>query len=186
MKRLFILTGLLIMSFFVMEAQNITTTKKWKGKHFEFTTGKKYMSAIPLFMVSPTDQPGMVHAEVDYGDRSWIGFTTLFIEQVLKKYLTIDQIRQLLNKETGRAMVDINFYFNYSGDILYATFLFKGKVKHILSEEKIYGIYQDFLKLKVDVNGFLWWTENGRLTPDEQKKVYSIVYLPFFFKWNCP
>ena len=186
MKRIFILTGLLIMSFFVMEAQDTTTAKKWKGKHFEFTALKGYVAASPLFMKTPDQQSDKIYAEVDFGERNWTGFTTLFIEQVLKKYLTIDEIRQLMDRKTGLVMAKVYFDFNYTGDILYAMFIFKDEVKHIFSEDKIYGIYQDFLKLKVDVDGFLWQTANGRLTLEEQNKVYGVANLPFFFKRNCP
>lgn len=184
MKRLFILTGILVMSFFVVEAQDTITKKKWNGKYFEFSAARGFIAATPLFVVSPFEQSDKIYTEVDYGGRNWTEFTTLFIEQVLKKYLTIGEIRQLLDEKTGHAVAHVFFYFNYSGDILYATFLFKDKVKHIFPEEKIYGIYQGFLK--VDVNGFLWQTVNRRLTPEEQNKIFGRVNLPFFFKWNCP
>ena len=65
--------------------------------------------------------------------------------------------------------------------------IFNEDVSHVFTDEKLYAIYQDFIKMKVDTEGFLWWNKDERKpTTEEQKKVFGSVSLPFFFKHNCP
>lgn len=155
MKQLFILTSLLMMSLFITKAQDSTNCNTWKGKYFKHTHHKGTIFVTPLSTSSIYEPSDMFAAEVDYGDRDWTEFTTIFVDRVLKKYLTIEEIRLLIKKEESRSLVKLYSSFNYFGDILYARIFFREEAKHILSEEKLYAIYQDFMKLKVDVKGFL-------------------------------
>ncbi|MDE6451027.1 MAG: hypothetical protein K2L23_01815 [Odoribacter sp.] len=190
MKRLLILNSLLLVSILVLRAQDTTSSSKWEGQYFKYTAAKNSIGVSPLFASSPVSDPSMIFAEVnflnkDYTNRNWTEFITIFVEQVLKKHLTIDEIR-LLKDENGYVMARMLFYFNYSGDILYATLIFRKQLARILTEEKLYAIYQGLMKLKVDTEGFLWWTKNGKLTSEEQKRAFVVVELPFFNKHNCP
>lgn len=196
MKKIFVLIVFLILCF-ISEAQNVDDAKKWEERYFKYSSsslllsGWPYVSVKPLFASSPEQQSNMIRAGVallnkDSKDMDWTEFTTMFIERALKKHLSVDEIRKLWDNETKRAKAQVLFFFNYSGDILYAFFIFKGEFRSFLDDEKLYGIYQDFVNLKVDTGGFLWWTESGRPTLEEQKKVYGFMSLPFFFERNCP
>ena len=190
MKQLLISIILILITFSAFGNQDSTQTE-WKGKYFKYSTSKRLIAAFPLFSASTHKRPDMLYTKVefcnkDYSTRGWTEFTTQFIEQVLKKHLTIEEIRLLNDSKSYRAKAEICFEFSYSGEILYAWFLWRKDVNHIFTDEKLYAIYQDFMKMKVDTEGFLWWLKGKKPTTEEQKKVFGSVSLPFFFKNNCP
>ena len=192
MKQLLISVILILITFSAFGNQDSTQTE-WKEKYFKYSiSSSKSIIAAPLFAIPTDKRPGMILTKVeylnkDYSTRNWTGFTTQFIEQVLKKHLTIEEIRLLMDKENKTIKAKILFHFNYSGNILYAYFIFNEDVSHVFTDEKLYAIYQDFIKMKVDTEGFLWWNKDERKpTTEEQKKVFGFAFSPFFFKHNCP
>ena len=67
------------------------------------------------------------------------------------------------------------------------NFIFNEDVSLVFTDETFYAIYQDFIKMKIETEGFLWWFKGKKkTTTEEQKKVFGSVSLPFFFKHNCP
>ncbi len=189
MKQQLISIILILITFSAFGNQDSTQTK-WKEKYFEYSiSSSKSIIAAPLFAIPTDKRPGMILTKVeylnkDYSTKNWTGFTTQFIEQVLKKHLTIEEIRLLMDKENKTIKAKILFHFNYSGNILYAKFIFNEDISHVFTDEKLYAIYQDFIKMKVDTEGFLWWLKGKKPTTEEQKKIYGSISIPFFFhKW---
>lgn len=189
MKQLLISIILILITFSTFGNQNSTQTE-WKEKYFEYSiSSSKSIIAAPLFAIPTDKRLGMILTKVeylnkDYSTKNWTGFTTQFIEQVLKKHLTIKEIKQLNNEDIQWAKARLHFEFSHSGEILYTWFSWKKDVNHIFTDEKLYAIYQDFMKMKIDTEGFLWWLKGKKPTTEEQKKIYGSISIPFFFhKW---
>ncbi len=188
MKQLLISIILILITFSAIGNQDSTQTE-WKEKYFEYSIIRNNIIAVPLFSIPPHKHPDMIYANVefcnkDYSIRDWTEFTIQFIEQVLKKHLTIKEIKQLNNEDIQWAKARLHFEFSHSGEILYTWFSWKKDVNHIFTDEKLYAIYQDFMKMKIDTEGFLWWLKGKKPTTEEQKKIYGSISIPFFFhKW---
>lgn len=182
MNKLLVLIGVFIIMVGDVKAQSY----KSEGKYFKYTIHQSTRAASPLFARSYDEKVGMVQAEVQPGYRDWTGFTTEFIDRVLKKYLTIEEIRKMLKENNKIVSAHLVLYFDYYGNIGYVIFIYGNELENILTDEKLYHIYQGLAKLKIDTTGFEWWVNQERPTVEQQKHIFGVTSIPFFFQRNCP
>ena len=186
MKKLFILIFIISVSYVTADAQFSTIFNKKEGKYFKYSIGNFSTAAEPLFAIPLEKIAEMIPAEHQDPGGQWIDFTTRFIDKVLKKYFTIEEIRKMLKDGNKQASAHISLYFDYYGNIKYVNFIYRNDLKDLLSEEKLFNIYQGLIKLKIDTSGFYWWIKQKSPTLEQQKKLYGMTSVPFFFKRNCP
>lgn len=182
MKNLFILICILTVESFTVKAQISTMPNKFEGKYFKYTVKETFRGAEPLFV----QKPEMKLTEIRFGGRDWTDFSTEFVDQVLKKYLTVEEIRRMLKKGHKYAIAHLFIYFDYSGNIKYANFVYSNDLKYILTDEKLYYIYQGLMKLEIDTTGFEWEIDEKYPDIDQQMNLFGFTSIPFFFEKNCP
>lgn len=185
MNKLVILICILVADILTVVAQTSETSDKIKGKYFEYTILENSRGAKPLFAIPIHENPEMIPAKVEIISYDWIAFSNQFVEQVLKKYLTLDEIRKMMK---GKSWASASFflYFDYYGNIRYALCVFNNDLKDVLTDERLYLIYQGLMEMKINTKGFYWWVNQVRPTEEQKDKIYGITRIPFFFKKNCP
>lgn len=186
MNQLLVLICILTVEVFTICAQTSETSDKIEGKYFEYTILENSRGAKPLFAIPIHENPDMILAEAEVVSYDWTVFTSRFVEHVLKKYLTIAEIRKMLKEGRNGASATLVLDYDYYGNIRYAMFVFDNDLKEILTDEKLYLIYQDLINMKIDTTGFYWWVNQERPTEEQKKKIFGTLNIPFFSKKNCP
>lgn len=134
MNKLVILICILVADILTVGAQTSEVSDKQKGKYFEYTILENIRGAKPLFAIPIHENTEMIPAKVEIISYDWIVFSNQFVEQVLKKYLTHDEIRKMMKGESW-ASASFFFYFDYYGNIRYAICIFNNDLKDILTDE---------------------------------------------------
>lgn len=93
MNKLVILICILAANIFIVGAQTSKTSDENKGKYFKYIITKNIRGAKPLFAIPIHENSDMILAEAEIISYDWTEFTSRFVEYVLKKYLTVAEIR---------------------------------------------------------------------------------------------
>lgn len=105
MNKLVILICILVANILTVGAQTSEVYDKQKGKYFEYTILENSRGATPLFTNPIHKNPEMIPAKVEIISYDWIAFSNQFVEQVLKKYLTLDEIRKMMKGKSWLLLV---------------------------------------------------------------------------------